>query len=325
MLIQVLFFALGLAGLYFGAEWLVRGASRIARSLGISALVVGLTVVAFGTSAPELVVSVFAAVNGQSDVAVGNVVGSNILNIALIMGVAAIIYPVRVQVRLLMREGPVMVLAGLTLPLAAWNGTVGRGDGALLLVAFAGYIAYAIHGARGETASAEAEFASFEEAGGLGPAVGGRLVNLGLVAAGIVVLVLGARLLVTSSVYFARSAGISELVVGITVVAIGTSLPELATSVVAAMRREMDIAVGNIVGSNVFNSLAILGTAASVRPLTAHPDLMSFEIPVMVGFSILFLPLAYTGRRLGRLEGTLLVCGYLVFTVVLIVRAIRPG
>jgi cation:H+ antiporter len=327
MLTQALLFVLGLAGLYFGAEWLVRGASRIARSMGITALVVGLTVVAFGTSAPELVVSVIASAAGQSDVAVGNVVGSNILNIALILGIAAVIHPMLLQARLLRREVPAMVLAGITLPLVAWNGIVSRLDGVLLLVGFVAYIAYAVYNARTDPEQTHAEYAAFEDAEGMGPEMGGRLVNVGLVVAGMAVLLGGARLLVGVSVQFARDFGISELVVGITIVAVGTSLPELATSVVAAMRREMDIAVGNIIGSNVFNSLAILGTAAVVRPLHAEPELLTFEVPVMVGFSVLVLPLAYLGRRLrlGRWEGVVFLVGYVIFMVVLVARAVGAG
>jgi cation:H+ antiporter len=320
MLLQGILFCVGAAALYLGAEWLVRGSSRLARSYGVSALVVGLTVVALGTSAPELVVSTTAALRGQGGVAVGNVVGSNILNLALIIGVAALAGPLRVQMRLIFREAPLMVAAALTLPLLAWDGVVSRLDGALLSLAFAGYLAFVVRSARREPGSVKAEFAEFEAAEDRAPERGTRLRDAGLATAGLATLVVGAQLLVDAAVFFARSAGISEVVVGLTVVAIGTSLPELATSAVAAARGEADIALGNVIGSNIFNSLIILGAASLARPIGMERSLFSYEIPVMVGISIVFPLLAYTRRTLGRLEGGFLVVCYVAFTGVLLMR-----
>ena len=320
MLLQGILFFVGAAALYLGAEWLVRGSSRLARSYGVSALVVGLTVVALGTSAPELVVSTTAALRGQGGVAVGNVVGSNILNLALIIGVAALAGPLRVQMSLIFREAPLMVAAGLTLPLLAWDGVVSRLDGALLSLAFAGYLAFVVRSARREPGSVKAEFAEFEAAEDRAPERGTRLRDAGIAAAGLATLVVGAQLLVGAAVFFARSAGISEVVVGLTVVAIGTSLPELATSAVAAARGEADIALGNVIGSNIFNSLIILGAASLARPIGMERSLFSYEIPVMVGISVVFPLLAYSRRTLGRLEGGFLVVCYVAFTGVLLMR-----
>lgn len=320
MLLQGILFFVGAAALYLGAEWLVRGSSRLARSCGVSALVVGLTVVALGTSAPELVVSTTAAVRGQGGVAVGNVVGSNILNLALIIGVAALAGPLRVQMSLIFREAPLMVAAALTLPLLAWDGVVSRLDGLFLAAAFAGYLGFVVRSARGEPGSVKAEFAEFEAAEDRVPGRGTRLRDACIAAAGLVTLVVGAQLLVDAAVYFARSAGISEVVVGLTVVAIGTSLPELATSAVAAARGEADIALGNVIGSNIFNSLIILGAASLARPIGMERSLFLYEVPVMVAISIVFPVLAYTRRTLGRLEGGILVACYVAFTGVLLMR-----
>lgn len=320
MLVQALLFTLGAAALYYGAEWLVRGSSRIARSFGISALVVGLTVVAFGTSAPELLVSTIASVRGQGGVAVGNVVGSNVLNLALIVGAAAVLSPLRVQMSLILREAPLMVAAALTLPLLAWDGDLSRLDGVILGVAFAGYLAFMVHSARREPHAVEAQFEEYGVQEGLEPR-GSRVRDLALLGVGLAVLVAGAQLLVGSAVYFARAAGVSELVVGLTVVAIGTSLPELATSVVAAARGEADIALGNAIGSNIFNSLLILGAAALARPIAVDESLFFFEIPAMLAVSALFPLLAYTRQRVARTEGAVLLACYVAFTAVLLVRA----
>ncbi|HEX2191411.1 MAG TPA: calcium/sodium antiporter [Longimicrobiaceae bacterium] len=322
MLLQAILFCVGAAALYLGAEWLVRGSSRLARSFGVSALVVGLTVVALGTSAPELVVSTIAAVRGQGGVAVGNVVGSNILNLALIVGVASLAGPMHVQMRLLHREAPLMVLAALTLPLLAWDGAITRLDGGLLAVAFLGYLAFVVRSARTEPPAVKRDFEAFEEAEDRAPAGGSRLRDAGIAAAGLATLVVGAQMLVDAAVFFARAAGVSEVVVGLTVVAVGTSLPELATSVVAALRGEADIAMGNIVGSNIFNSLIILGSAALARPILLDRALFAFEIPAMVAISVIFPVLAYTRRTLRRLEGAFLVACYVAFTGVLLMRTV---
>jgi cation:H+ antiporter len=321
MTLNVLFFAGGLVALYYGAEWLVRGASRIARGLGISALIVGLTVVAFGTSAPELVVSLVAAVEDRPDVTIGNVLGSNILNILVIVGISALVRPLAVQMILLLRETPLMIASTLLIPVVAWDGLVSRWDGTILLGLFVAYIAFMVRLARRELPRTDEQFRSLEQHWGVGPTRLFRWRDVAFVVAGMMGLLVGARMLVAAAVAFAEAAGISELVVGITIVAVGTSLPELATSLVAGFRRESDIALGNIVGSNIFNSLIILGLAAVVRPLSVDPGLMRFEIPVMIAASVLFLPLAYTRLRVDRWEGAVLLGGYVLFAVGLWVRA----
>jgi cation:H+ antiporter len=310
MTVDLLLFLVGLVALYFGAEWLVEGASRLARSFGISAFVVGLTVVAFGTSAPELLVSSLAAVQGSGDIAVGNVVGSNIANIALILGVSALIYPVAVHRGLVVRDLPVMVGFAALLEALAWNGGISRAEGGLLLVLFAAYMAHVVlasrreRGMQGARDGEEGEDAAEE-------VHRGRTLLLTLL--GLVVLVGGAHLLVTSAVSMARVLGVPEIIIGLTLVAFGTSVPELAASVAAARRREGQIVIGNIVGSNIFNVSLILGTAALLHPLEVARSVVTFDGPVMIGLSLLLVPLVYTGMRLNRWEGGALLAGYLGF------------
>jgi cation:H+ antiporter len=314
-------FAAGLLALYLGAEWLVRGSGRLARRFGVSALIVGLTVVAFGTSAPEMVVSAFAAGRGQGDVAVGNVIGSNIFNVLAILGITALLFPIAVERSLIRRELPLMLLISLLLPLLVFDGLLSRRDAGILIALFAVYLALMIWLARrdpvidtGEEAFDRELLASDD------PTRSPALPSIGYVVAGLVALVAGARLLVDSSIIFARAAGVSELVIGLTVVAAGTSLPELATSTIAALRRESDIALGNVIGSNIFNLLAILGFSAAIRPLSIAADLIRVEIPVMIASSLLLVPLAFTGRRLDRWEGALLLLCYLGFLMLLFLR-----
>lgn len=321
MLIRGLLFGLGLLLLYGGAEALVRGASRLARDLGVSAVVVGLTVVAFGTSMPELVVSLLAVSAERSDVAIGNVVGSNIANIALILGLSALICPLRVESRLVGREIPLMILVSAAFVAMTLDRTLGRLDAALLLLGFVGYLALVLRSARAAPPGMEAAYAAFDPTA----AGGSRLRDLGMVALGLAGLIAGAHLLVDASVWFARHLGVPELLVGLTVVAVGTSLPELATSAVAAFRRETDIAVGNIVGSNLFNILAILGVSGTVRPLRSELSLLRFEFPVMLGVAALLLPLAWSRFEIQRWEGAVLVTGYAVFLYVLVARAMGAG
>ncbi|HEU4522857.1 MAG TPA: calcium/sodium antiporter [Thermoanaerobaculia bacterium] len=322
MLMQAIWFVAGLAGLYYGAEWLVRGASRTARSFGVTPVVVGMTVVAFGTSAPELVVSAVAAFRGQSDVAVGNVIGSNIMNIALILGLCAVMVPINVHRSFIRREIPIMIAVALLVPVIAWDGVVSRFEAFLLVLGFIVFTATSIRSAELEPADAQDEYRDFEEVSGLEPKPGENLwLDAGLIVAGILALVVSAHFLVTASVFFARIVGVSELVVGLTVVAIGTSLPELATSIVAARRKEPEIALGNVVGSNICNVLLILGVAAAVRPITVAPSLLRFEIPVSIALSIVLVPFIYPRARLGRLSGVILLVSYAVFTYFVIVQA----
>ena len=255
---NLLLLALGLALLTVGAEALIRGASGIAGRLGISPLIIGLTVVAFGTSAPELAVSVAAAWSGQPDIVIGNVVGSNVFNVLLVLGLSALITPLAIHSQLIRVDVPLMIGASILTLLFALDGRIGRVDGAVLFVGIIAYIAFQVRQGRRERLAAERR----EPA----PIPLGWWADALLVLIGLTVLVLGSRFLVTSAVEIARSLGVSELVIGLTIVAAGTSLPEVATSVVASLRGQRDIAVGNVVGSNVFNLLSVLGLASLVSP-----------------------------------------------------------
>jgi cation:H+ antiporter len=315
MILQAGLFIIGIILLYFGAELLVRGSARLARSFGMSALVVGLTVVAIGTS---------AAVRGQTNLTVGNVVGSNISNIALILGISALIYPIGVRGRLLSRGIPLMIAASVAFALLVMDGGLGRPGGLLLVVGLVAYFTYLLRSRDEELPEVETEFEQNQDARDCCPREESRLWNSGLSAVGLVLLAVGAHLLVGAATVFAGYFGLSELVIGLTVVAVGTSLPELATSVLAAFRRETDIAVGNVVGSNVLNILGVLGPAAMLRPLAVAPAMMRFEVPIMIGVSMLLLPLARTRLRIERWEGALLLVGYVGFITVLLVRSTAP-
>jgi cation:H+ antiporter len=321
VLVNAGYFVVGLVALYYGADWLVAGAARLARRHGMTPLVVGLTVVAFASSAPELVVGVVASVARQSELVLGNVVGSNILNIALILGVAAVVSPLKVGSRILLREMPLMVAFSFLAVAMMLDGGIGRGDAALLLVLFVGFLLFVFRAARKELPEVAATYLEHEKLRRREP-TGREWKDMGLIVLGLLGLVVGAHLLVLSSVYFARILGVTEVVIGITVVAIGTSLPELATCVVAALRSEPDIALGNAVGSNIFNLLPILGVAALIRPIPVARDLLAFEIPAMVLFAVILLPLAWQGRVLGRGSGIILLAGYLIFTGTLAARVL---
>lgn len=323
MAVQIVLFVAGLTLLYFGAEWLVRGAARIAVALGITPVVVGLTIVATGTSAPELVVSALSAWRGDVDVALGNVVGSNVVNVALILGLAAVIHPLAVTSSLVRREIPIMVAAALAVPATAWDGVISRLEGLVLLTASVAYIWAAVALGRRAPADQKLEYHEFEEAQGLEPRGEPLFADALLVAVGIVALAAGAHLTVTAAVVFARAAGISELLVGLTVVAIGTSLPELATSVLAAVRKQADIAVANVVGSNIINVFLILGASAGIRQLEVDPSLIRLEIPAMVALTLLLVPFAATGSKVQRWEGAVLLAAYVAFTAAVIAVSVQ--
>ncbi len=322
----IILFLLGLGALVGGAEALVRGASRLAAAMGISPLVIGLTVVAFGTSAPELAVSVHAALVGQADVALGNVVGSNICNVLLILGAAAAVAPLAVATQLVRFDVWVMIgVSAMTLVLGL-DGKVGRVDGLLLFAGAVTYTTWLIREARRHSAPLPRA-----ESGGGDPLqkVSGRgaLINIGLVLLGLVLLTVGARWLVDGAVTFARALGISELIVGLTIVAIGTSLPELATSVVAAARGERDIAVGNVVGSNIFNVLVVLGLSAGFSPegINVSRAALVFDVPVMVLVAFVCLPIFFTGYRVDRWEGFLFLGCYAAYLVYLVLDSSRSS
>lgn len=303
---QIVFLLLGLAVLTAGAEALVRGACALARRAGVSPLVVGLTVVAFGTSAPELAVSVKAALSGQSDIAMGNVVGSNIFNVAVILGLAALICPLTVQLKVIRVDMPIMLVAAGILIVFFESGTgIARWEGLLLVAALGAYTVWSIVMAKREGATGDPSGTAQEVA----PRHGMLLVQILLVIGGLVLLVVGAGVFVENASALARQLGWSEATIGLTIVAAGTSLPELATSLVAALRRETDIAVGDIVGSNIFNALGIAGTAAVVSPIMAG-GIGWLDLGTMLVASVLLLPFMRSGFRLVRWEGAVLLACY---------------
>ena len=306
MLASVLLVAAGLVLLTGGAALLVSGAASAALRLGLTPLVIGATVVAFGTSAPELVVSVGAALDGAGGIAVGNVVGSNVANLALILGVAALVRPLPTEPAMLRRDLPVMALATLAAAACLADGAVGRAEGALLALALAGALAWSVRSARAEAVPDGVPAAP----------EGTPLRNALGVAAGLAGLVAGAQMLVSGATDLAAAAGVPNAVIGLTVVAVGTSLPELATSVVAALRGDSSIAAGNVVGSNLFNALGILGLAALVSPLAA-PGLRPADLGVLVGVTAVAGLMMWTGRTVGRWEGAALVAGYAAYIVTL--------
>jgi cation:H+ antiporter len=312
MLVDIVLVIAGLALLAAGAEGLVRGAGAVALRFGVAPLVVGLTVVALGTGSPEFVLSVQAAASGNGGIALGNVLGSNISNIALVLGLAALVRPMTVQARLIRREVPVMIAATFALAALLWDGGLSRLDGAVLLAGSVAYIAFAYLGARrGDTPAAEEFDTALERGRSL-------WIEVLLVAGGLVALLFGATVLLRGAVDLATALGVSEVVVGLTIIAIGTSLPELATSVAAARRGQADVAFGNAIGSNVINILAVLGAAALVRPIAAG-GLRPLDFTVFLLSAVVVLPLMARGRVLSRWEGGLLVAGYAAYLVSLAV------
>ena len=273
--------------------------------LGLTPLVAGLTVVAFGTSAPELVVSVKAALQGHGDIAVGNVVGSNIFNVGVILGVSALVRPLAASLSLLRIDAPIMIAVSLFVPLACRSGTIGRGIAALFVAGIVAYTAATIYLAR-RHAPGNVDAKSDADVPAKSSSVWLDLVCLG---GGLSLLVWGARMLVTNAISLATDLGVSEAVIGLTIVAAGTSMPELATSIVAAARKQPDIAIGNVVGSNIFNILGILGVAGIVRPMTVANIHVTDHL-AMILFAIFLLPMLWSGRVIQRWEGALLLVGY---------------
>ena len=324
-------FVAGFLALVAGAELLVRGAAHLAGVLGISPLVIGLTVVAYGTSAPELAVSVQASWLGQADLAVGNVVGSNIMNVLLILGVSALIIPLTVARQLLWLDVPLMiVLAVLTLILGL-DGRIGRGDGLFFVTVLVVYTVFLIGKSRREVAAERAAEQAANPEQLPAAVVGNPLIQLVLdavfVLAGLGLLVLGSRWLVDGAVDLATFLGVSELLIGLTIVALGTSLPEVATTLAAAFRGQRDIAVGNVVGSCTFNIISVLGISSLVSRdgIVVSAQVLQFDIPVMIGVSVACLPVFYTGGTVSRWEGALFFGYYVAYTAYLILLATRNG
>lgn len=321
---NVALFVVSVGLLVLGSDWLVRGASRLAGALGISPLVVGLTVVAFGTSAPEFAVSIAAALNGQGDIALGNVVGSNICNILLILGLTAAILPLAIDRQIVRLDAPLMVVATLAVVITAYDGVVSRRDGLALFTALAMYLAMLVWMSSRSPKHA-VDLAEPTPTPTRGTGGGGLFLNLGLIVAGLAMLVGGGQGLVSSSVAFARALGLGELVIGLTIVAVGTSMPEIATSLVAACRGERDIAVGNVVGSNIFNLLGVLGATAMVSStgVAVAPSALMFDIPVLVAVTLLCLPVFHSHGEISRAEGALLLMCYVAYTSELVLMATR--
>jgi cation:H+ antiporter len=312
----LILFALGLIILVAGAEALVRGASRLASSIGISPLVVGLTVVAFGTSSPELAVSVIASVNDKTDISLGNVVGSNIFNVLFILGISAVIVPLAVSRQIIRLDVPIMILCSVLVLIIGLDGSISRTDGVLFAAGIVAYTAFLIWQSRKENDKTPDEFTKEY-------AVRGRktlLIDLALVAGGLGMLVLGSRWLVNGAVLIATHLGLSELIIGLTIIAAGTSLPEVATSIIASIRGERDIAVGNVVGSNIFNILAVLGISGIAAPdgIPVSESALRFDIPVMTAVAIACLPIFFTGNVIARWEGKLFLLYYAAYTAYIV-------
>ena len=313
----------GLVLLVIGGEMLVRGASKLAVSIGISPLVVGLTVVAFGTSSPELAVSVQAALTGQVDIAMGNVVGSNIFNVLFILGLAALITPLVVSSQIIRQEVPLMLAASLLLLAFAFNGSIGRVEAAVLFGLLCAYTAFLILQSRREQQAIRDEYAGESHVSTVRTWDDHLPAQIGLILAGLVLLVFGSRWLVEAAVTIAKSLGVSELVIGLTIIAAGTSLPEVAASVTAAVRGQRDIAVGNVVGSNTFNILGVLGLSGLVAPipLTVQPSLLEFDMLVMIAVAIACLPIFFNGYCINRWEGAVFVGYYALYTAYLVLHS----
>jgi len=313
--LDVLLVVIGIAGLAYGGDMLVGNASRLARGFGISPLVVGLTVVAFGTSAPELAASLAAALRGSPEIALANVIGSNIANIGLILGVSALMASLTTTWSFVRREVAVMIAASLVATLLLLDGSLGRIEAGVLLLGLVAFLVIVFRG-DGGAASAVAASAVAVDADTPRPA---RLRPALLALVGVALLALAAQALVTGAISLAQAWGVSERVIGLTMVAVGTSLPELASSIAAALRRQGDIILGNIVGSNVFNLLSVLALAGLVHPLQTEPTALRVDLLVMLAFAAVVAPIAITGWRIGRREGAALLAAYLAYVAFVLV------
>jgi len=310
-MISWLMIAGGLVALTFGADLLIKGASTLAARFGISAIVIGLTVVAFGTSAPEMAVSVKGAISGQTDIAVGNVLGSNLLNILLILGLSAVIIPLSVHLQIIRVEVPIMIAAGVFTYFFSLDGRIDRLEGLLTFGLLAVYLLFQVHLALKEKK---------DELGTTVSPSSSLWQDVARILGGFALLVFGSNYFVTGAVDIARGFGVSELVIGLTIVALGTSLPEVATSITAALKKQTDIAVGNVVGSNIFNSLGVLGLAGTVspKPIQVSAQALSFDFPLSIAVSLLCFPFFLGGLTIGRLEGAGFLAVYIGYVSYLI-------
>lgn len=324
-IVTILMLIAGGVLLVIGAEGLVRGASRLAATMGIPPIVIGLTVVGFGTSSPELAVSISSALGGDSDIAMGNVIGSNVFNILAILGVTALVSPLVVHERIIFLEVPLMIFVSVLMYLFAFGGGVSRIEGGVLFILLLAYLTFLIRQSRKEAKDVKAEYeAEYSETDRTASSFARDIV---FVVVGLGLLVAGSELFVSGAVEIAESLGISTLVIGLTVVAAGTSLPELATSILAGFKGERDIAVGNVVGSNMFNVLAVLGVTAIVSDggVAAADAAVKFDLPVMTAIAIILAPVIFTKREVSRWEGALFVGYYVAYTTYLILDANQHG
>jgi len=317
----------GLVLLVAGAESLVRGASKLAGALGISPLVVGLTVVAFGTSSPELAVSVSSALAGEADIAVGNVVGSNIFNVLFILGLSALVAPLAVAQQLVRLDVPIMIGVSMLLPVLGMDGHIGRGDGLILFGLMLAYTVFLVWQSRKESREVQEEYAREYAVGEEDKTPRAQGIDLAYVAGGMVLLVLGSHWLVAGAVGIAQHFGVSELVIGLTIVAMGTSAPELATSVVASFKGERDIAVGNVVGSNIFNILAVVGLTGSIAPqgIPVAVEVLRFDLPIMIMVGLACAPVFFTGLSISRWEGGAMLAYYFAYLAHVVLAAVGHG
>lgn len=313
MTLNILLLLLSLAMLYFGAEGLVRGSSSLAIRAKVSPLVVGLTIVAFGTSSPELVVSLNATLAGQGDISIGNVVGSNIFNICVILGLAAIIQPMNVRKQLTQIDVPIMIGVAALFTVMFWHGHLSRIAGAILFVGIIAYTVFSIIYAKKESKKdpeSLEEFDSFKASKSV-------WLDLLYIVIGLVILIIASNLLVESSVFIAKAMGVSEAVIGLTIIAAGTSMPELATSIVAAIRKNPEIAIGNVVGSNIFNILSILGISSLVKPISA-PNVNYIDLLIMLSVSVLLLLMMRYKYKISRVDGAFSFIIYIGYTFFLL-------
>ena len=309
MVLSTVVFLIGIAVLYVGAEAMVKGAATLALRYGLRPLVVGLTVVALGTSMPEFVINFLSALAGEDNLALGNIVGSNIANIALILGISAVVLPLFVDRAMLRKEYPIMLGAMLAFYLLALDGVISQVDGFLLIVGLVGFLLFIVVDARrhARNAAAPEDIAEVEQ-GDLKSPVWTKAAYL---ASGMVGLAVGAHLMVDSAVDIARFMGVDSVVIGLTIVAIGTSLPELAASVVSASKGQAELSVGNAMGSNLLNVLFVVGLVSMMRPLKVSAASLDVHFPVMIGFALLLFPLAWTGRQITRMEGSFMIAGFM--------------
>lgn len=321
MLTQIVVFVLGLGILYLGADWLIEGASEVAKKFGIRSLIIGLTIVALGTSLPEFLLNLFAVAAEEDGLAIGNIVGSNIANIALILGISAMVMPLSVDGAVLRKEYPMMLAATGLFYLLVLDGVISRTDGIILVAGLVAFLVFVIKDAStSEEATVIEEPAEeniFPSRSGIKKWLDheklGATMRILLIVAGMAALAIGARLMVQSAITMAEILAINPVVVGLSIVAIGTSLPELAASLMASVKQESDLSVGNILGSNLLNILFVIGVVALIEPMEVDADTLNFHMPVMIVFSLLLWPLTRRHQRLARPGALILLCGFLAY------------